>query len=201
MLHNTLMAYLGLFASMWMVMGVIVAGIRYKGYSHSRQFLSELGATGSPTEKFSPAINNFPLGLLFVGFGFYVSQFDKSSTLIFFSGLLIVLHGLGTWIAGYFPMDADPYTKTPTFKSRIHALAGMIMFLSLLIAPVLLVFSPLFTWGFKLFSIACVFASIHFTLSFVRSYKVKKNLGTYQRLSYGAQLVWLSGLSLVLAAQ
>lgn len=195
------MAYSGLLASIWMVMGVVVAGIRYKGYSHSRQFLSELGATGSPTEKFSPAINNFPLGLLFIGFGLYVSQFNSSSTLIFSSGLLIVLHGLGTWIAGYFPMDSDPYTKTPTFRSRVHAFAGMIMFLSLLIAPTLLVFSPLFTLGFKLFSIACLFTSIYFTLIFARSFKVKKNIGTYQRLSYGAQLAWISGLSLVLAAQ
>lgn len=196
---NQVLAYSGLLASIWIVVGVIIAGMKYEGYSHAKQFCSELGATGSPTEKFSPLINNYPLGLLFIGFGFYVGQLDSSSTLLVIIGLLIVVHGFGTWIAGYFPMDANPYSNSPTLSCKIHSLAGLAMTASFLTAPLLVAFSSFFTLNFKIFSVACLLASIFFMSALFRSYKAQGNLGTYQRLSYGAQLIWLSGLSIILA--
>ena len=44
--------YCGLIASIWIVFGIFIAAKRYPNYSHMTQFCSELGAKGSPTEKF-----------------------------------------------------------------------------------------------------------------------------------------------------
>ncbi|WP_140391193.1 DUF998 domain-containing protein, partial [Pseudoalteromonas sp. JB197] len=110
-MFETIAIYSGLIATLWIFIGVYVASRFYEGYSHSKQFCSELGATGSPTEKLSPLINNYPLGFLFCFFGWYLAQLANVSILVNIVGWLVIVHGIGTWVAGYFPMDADPFTR------------------------------------------------------------------------------------------
>jgi hypothetical membrane protein len=192
----------GVIATVWLVVGVAVAGRYYPGYSHKTQFCSELGASGSPTERLSPLINNYPLGLLFCLFGGYVAGLDEVSVLLTLSGYLIMLHGLGTWVAGYYPMDSDPYIKTPSRECIIHSWAGFIMLLALLIAPILVALSPtteLISLGFRLGSLLSVVGAIYYLWAMAKAVKSKGNTGWYQRISYGIQLLWLSSFSLMLA--
>ncbi|WP_444928868.1 DUF998 domain-containing protein [Microbulbifer sp. SSSA002] len=188
-------AYFGIISFVWMVVGVTLAGIKYTGYSHSKQFCSELGAIGSPTQKLSPLINNYPLGLFFCLFGLHILQIEQASILLTLIGSLIIIHGIGTWVAGYFPMDADPYTQNPSRACQIHSWAGMFMLLSLLLAPLLSIFTNDFSMGFRLFSATCLFFAIYFTVTLKKAYEQKTNPGLHQRLSYAAQLIWLAGLS------
>jgi hypothetical protein len=193
--------YSGLIATIWIFIGVYVAGRFYTGYSHSKQFCSELGATGSPTEKLSPLINNYPLGFLFCFFGWYLAQLSNVSTLVNVAGWLVIAHGVGTWVAGYFPMDADPFTKNPTFNCKVHSWAGFIMLLSLVIAPILVAISPTtetIPLYFRIFSLLSVVAAVYFLFAMAKAVKSQSNPGTYQRISYGFQLIWLSVFSLVL---
>ena len=126
-----------------------------------------------------------------------------ASTLSSIAGVLIIVHGIGTWIAGYFPMDADPYTKSPSFSRNVHSWAGFIMLLALLIAPILFIIAPtteVITAEFKIFSLLSIVATVYFIVTFAKACKKNTNPGLHQRLSYGAQLIWLSGLSLVLTS-
>jgi hypothetical membrane protein len=192
------LAYSGVIAALWVLVGVTIAAKNYGGYSHSKQFLSELGAKNSPVEKLSPLINNYPIGLLFTLFGGYLIYLDDFAVLSYV-GWLVILHGIGTWVAGYFPMDTDPYTQSPSLSCKVHTLAGSVMSLSLLIAPFLCLLSNVFPTTFKLFTLACLLISIAFMLTLANAFNKKTNLGTHQRLSYSAQLVWLSGLSIFVA--
>ena len=185
----------GLIASIWIVASVTIAGYLYGGYSHARQLCSELGAAGSPTEKISPFINNYPLGILFCIFGFFLIKHNVSLHVVVV-GWLVVLHGVGTLIAGYYPMDADPYTKKPTRECEFHTLAGVLMLFTLFLAPVVLLFSDI-SLNFKLFTIICLLLFLGFMAKMVLEYKNRGRIGLYQRLSYGAQLLWLGGFSLV----
>lgn len=108
-----LLAFTALIASVWIVIGVFTVAKRYPGYSHKKQFCSELGATGSATEKLSALINNYPLGILFCAFGWYVINLENVPFLVASVGWLSIIHGIGTWVAGYFPMDADPILNRP----------------------------------------------------------------------------------------
>ena len=194
-------AYSGLLASIWIVFGILIAANLYPNYNHMKQFCSELGAKGSPTEKLSPLINNYPLGFLFCFFGWHLAQLSDVSILVNISGWLVIIHGVGTWIAGYFPMDADPYTIEPTLSCKVHSWAGFIMLLSLLVAPILIAISPStdsISLYFRIFSIASVLATTYYLYAMVKAIKNKGNPGTYQRISYGVQLIWLSVFSLVL---
>lgn len=184
----------GLVAALWIVAGVTLAGARYPGYSHKRQLCSELGAVGSPTQKFSPLVNNYPLSILFCVFGGYL-MYASNAFMLFTVGCLVVVHGVATGVAGYYPMDADPYIETPSKQCEVHALAGVVMLLSLLAANVLVIFLPTST-GFLVFSVTCLVLALAFLMVMAMEYKKRGNIGLYQRLSYGAQLLWLAGYSI-----
>ncbi|MBW8184887.1 DUF998 domain-containing protein [Shewanella nanhaiensis] len=201
-MFETFSIYSGLIATIWISIGVYIAGRFYTGYDHARQFCSELGATGSPTEKLSPLINNYPLGALFCLFGCYLTQLSNVSILVNITGWLVIIHGVGTWVAGYFPMDADPFTKAPTFNCKVHSWAGFIMLLSLVIAPILIAISPTsdtVPLPFRIFSMISVIGAVYYLLAMAKAVKAQTNAGIYQRISYGFQLIWLSVFSLVLA--
>ena len=200
-MFETIAIYSGLIATLWIFIGVYVASRFYEGYSHSKQFCNELGATGSPTEKLSPLINNYPLGFLFCFFGWYLAQLANVSILVNIVGWLVIVHGIGTWVAGYFPMDADPFTKHPTFSCKVHSWAGFIMLLSLVVAPILIAISPtteITPLYFRVFSIVSVIATVYYLFAMAKAIKLQSNPGSYQRISYGIQLSWLSVFSIVL---
>lgn len=198
---STLLALSGLVATVWLIAGVVIAARHYPSYSHTKQFCSELGAEGNPTQTLSPLINNYPLSLLFAIFGVFIFKNQPEYTSWAIIGWMIVAHGVGTLIAGYFPMDRDPYTTQPTFSCKIHSAAGFVMMVSLLIAPVTATLSATFPLWFRLLSIASVFGCIAFSISLAKAYKNKTNPGLHQRISYGFQLAWLAVLSLYLANQ
>ncbi|MFP3349854.1 DUF998 domain-containing protein [Pseudoalteromonas sp. SIMBA_153] len=200
-MFETIAIYSGLIATLWIFIGVYVASRFYEGYSHSKQFCSELGATGSPTEKLSPLINNYPLGFLFCFFGWYLAQLANISILVNIAGWLVIVHGIGTWVAGYFPMDADPFTKHPTFSCKVHSWAGFIMLLSLVVAPILIAISPtteVISLYFRVFSIVSVITTVYYLFAMAKAIKLQSNPGSYQRISYGIQLSWLSVFSIAL---
>ncbi|MGX9460204.1 DUF998 domain-containing protein [Shewanella sp. A14] len=193
--------YSGLIATIWIVIGVYIAGRFYSGYDHGKQFCSELGAAGSPTEKLSPIINNYPLELLFSLFGCYLAQLTDVSLLVNITGWLVIVHGIATWVAGYFPMDADPFTKSPTVSCKVHSWAGFIMLLSLTVAPILIAISPttdMIPLYFRFFSIFSVIATIYYLFAMAKAIKNQSKPGVYQRISYGCQLIWLSVFSIIL---
>ncbi|WP_343043955.1 DUF998 domain-containing protein [Pseudoalteromonas caenipelagi] len=118
------------------------------------------------------------------------------------SGWLIIAHGIGTWIAGYFPMDKDPYTKSPSLSCKIHSLAGLVMLFSLLISPVIIAASQksiYVPFCFRLVSVITASLVIYYLVKMAKAYEMKKRAAYYQRISYWLNLVWLSVFSLMLA--
>ena len=193
-----LLAYTAIIASIWIVIGVFTVAKLYPSYSHNKQFCSELGAAGSATEKLSPLINNYPLGILFCAFGWYVINLENAPILVVLVGWLSIVHGIGTWVAGYFPMDANPYTESPTVTCQVHSWAGLVMLLSLLIAPILIAISDYLSISFRVFSACFVCVTCYFCFRLTKAFKQRTNAGAYQRLAYGVQLIWLSAFSLVI---
>jgi len=196
---NDLLVLFGLLPFVWISVGLYVAGRFYPQYSHKTQFCSELGAIGSPTQKLSPVINNFPLGFIFCILGALLFE-QTTNTIILFTAICVVIHGVGTVIAGIFGMDFDPYIKTPSRSGIIHSWAGFIMFMSLLLPQFVILFQvDLIGLNFKLVSILYLVLTLYFTIKLRQSYHQKTIPGLYQRLSYGAQLIWLAHLSIYLS--
>lgn len=194
----------GMIIPVWLFIGVTIAGAMNPGYSHVSQAMSELGAKGSMTHVISPLINNFPLGILFIAFGLYLISTLKHSKLAIFSGVMVLVHGVGSIFAGYFSCDAGCQPASPSISQILHNLSGLIMFLSLTIAGWLWVYlgkkqlgSTFLSW----FSFFCMVVALGAALMLPQAVESGQYFGLYQRINYGVSVIWLAVLSYSLAKQ
>src|SRR5690349_1381935 len=83
----------GLLIPLWLLAGVWFTAQAYPGYNHLQQAMSQLGAVGSPTQNWSPLVNNFPLAILFALFAWGLARRWRGSKLALLSAALVLLHG------------------------------------------------------------------------------------------------------------
>lgn len=197
---ETILPYTGVIASVWIVLGIYIASLFYPNYSHSKQFCSELGAFGSPTQKLSPAINNYPLGILFIAFGGYLIALHQSHFPTVVIGAMAIIHGVCTWVCGFFPMDADAYTKTPSKSCKILTWSGLLMLVSFIVAPLIVAFSNYYPLALRIVSGLSILGCVYFSYKLAKALELKTVPGLYQRLSYGFQILWLFIYSLFVVA-
>lgn len=189
----------GVAAPLWMLMGVIIVARLYPGYSHRYQVMSELGARNRATTKIHPWVNNFPIGLWFVLFGVALLKNELTNGLLFFTGILMMVQGISHWVTGLFPCDEDMGIPKPSKGQVIHNLAGLVMYLSLLIACLLwaIKIHSLPRW-FSLYSAFSALISVVTLVLMLRALKTNVNLGLYQRINYGVLAAWVMVLSVML---
>lgn len=188
----------GIVIPLWLLVGVILAASFYPGYSHRHQALSELGATGAPTDVLSPLINNFPLGGLFLLFAYAVFKTFPHFRLAKFSAVLIGVHGVASIGAGLFSCDMGCNPPSPSVDQQLHNLFGAVMFLSLLIASALwgsLSWRVLQCRWLAVLSAACCALAILTLWPMAAAIESGENFGVYQRLNYGVSVLWLSALA------
>lgn len=117
---------------------------------------------------------------------------------LFGSGILFGIHGLSHIITGLFPCDEDLGASQPSIRQKIHNVAGLVMYFSLLLACFLWVLAPGEVSGwFWWYTAGTLVFSVLFLIFMVKALETDHNLGLYQRLSYGALALWCAVLSLV----
>ena len=196
---SNLFLFCGIMILPWLVLGVYYAGSLTPGFDHVSQLMSELGARGSRTEKISPIINNYPIGILFIVFGLGVylkSQNEKSKVL---ASVLFIVHGLGSIFAGVFSCDMGCPLVGGSLDQYIHTLSGLVMFGSLSMAC-LMWCSPNFNLTesgiFGIFSLVCLILASIFLLVATVSLFLGEYAGLFERLSYGILCAWLLVLAI-----
>jgi len=188
----------GLLIPVWLLVGVWFTAQAYPGYNHLQQAMSQLGATGSPTQSWSPLVNNFPLAILFALFAWGLARRWHGSKLALLSAALVLLHGLGSLGTGWFPCDQGCAPAQPSLSQQLHNLCGLLMFLSLTLA------SALWAWlgnriagsrALALFSLACVVLAIITVALMAQAAQNGQLFGLYQRLNYGVSVIWVASLA------
>jgi hypothetical protein len=118
-----------------MALTVVVAGALTPGYSHVSQYISELGARGSPHEWGVRLAGFLPSGILLLAFcSFAYAALPRSA------GTTLALVGLALYAAGYlvaaaYPCDLGCRPDKPTTSQLIHNAGGL---LGYLLAPAFL---------------------------------------------------------------
>ncbi|MDU9390370.1 DUF998 domain-containing protein [Pseudomonas sp. zfem002] len=188
----------GLLIPFWLFFGVLLTARQFPGYSHVDLAMSQLGAVGAPTHDVSPWLNNLPLGVLFVLCGLGVWRRFQGARLAAVSALLVMLHGLASISAGYFPCDQGCLPAEPSLSQRLHNLSGLVMFLSLTLASTLWIFlarrllgSPGFAW----FCLLCTGLTLVTVGLMAEALESGHGFGLYQRLNYGIAVAWLAVLA------
>ncbi len=113
----------------WFTVTVVVAGFFYPEYSHTSQFISELGATGSPHGRYVSYFGFIPVNLFILAFVitcFLVMPKTKKNRLyVNITGLaFIAVYGLTLGIAALFPCDFECRPVEPTISHNIHLLSA-----------------------------------------------------------------------------
>ena len=183
-----------------MLVSVTYSGMIYPNYSHVSQAMSELHAVGSPIETIAPFLNHYPLSILFVGFGWFVTScFSTWAGKV--SGYLIILHGLATVSAGYFPCDPGCGPEGSSVSHILHGLSGLVVLLTFLVVPAIWAFAAkndLAAEWFGRFSWIVVLGQIAVLIPTVKAMSTGDYFGLYQRVAYSIPLVWLAVFSIVL---
>lgn len=162
----------------------IVLGKHYPGYDHLRDTISTLGIPISPVQKYERA-TLIAVGCLFLVFA--VGQAGFFQTMQWshkFYLLGIILFGIGTILAGFFP--EDPRGIEETISGKIHGIASGIGFLFLILNPLWSVwineFAQLKLVNIVIFPLAII-SFILFLLSENRTTGILQYTGFFQRLN------------------
>lgn len=124
----------GVFGPLLWLSLIAVAGAIRPEYSHSLQYISELGERGGVTE-FMMRYAAFGFsGILYLCFSAALVSIFQGNWVAILSGLLIGLDGIGRIGAGVFPCDLG--CEGPSWSQEMHKLFATVGFLSAVVAAV-----------------------------------------------------------------
>jgi hypothetical membrane protein len=185
----------GIAAPMLWVAALAYIGSLQPEYSHSRQYISELAARGTPTQHVMQVAGFILPGLMVVAFGLLVGLSAQTK----FAGAgaaLLIVAGLARITAGVFSLDPCCAQGAPSFSERIHNAAGA-GYLVTMVAAVLIwcvvtdrTFRTRVRW-FRWYSQATLVAAITLPWWLMRFGSDPANVGLFQRATFGVLNLWI----------
>jgi len=140
---NLLLAF-PIISLLWFAGTIIIAGLYYPEYSHITQFISELGATGSPHGEYVNYLGFIPTEIFILAFVFtcfLVIPKTKSNVI----GLsFIIVYGITLGISALYPCDFECRPVEPTVSHNIHMMSAFPGYLCGIIAIFILSSGPSF---------------------------------------------------------
>jgi hypothetical membrane protein len=131
----------GLFGPVLFAITIFIAGMAFSGYDHANRVISDLGAVDNPVKDFMNVFGFMLFGILIMAFSVGVYRLRGKNLLGKVITTLFSLGGLGMFLIGVFPADADTGQHPPlrTFTGEMHNLATISPFPFLFPAFILLV--------------------------------------------------------------
>lgn len=104
---------------------VIYGAASYPGYDHASRFISELGASGAPTETLIRFGTFLPAGILLMLFSFAGAKVLPRSALTTLGFGLLAYNGFGLATAALFPCDLGCRPESPSISQILHNLLAL----------------------------------------------------------------------------
>jgi hypothetical membrane protein len=190
----------GIVAPLMWVTAVVYSGATVPGYSHSQQYISELAAQGSPTQRVMQVTGFVVPGVLIAAFGVSIGLRSRA-WLVGIGAACVTLSGLFRMAAGLVPCDAGCGRIAASGRQSLHNLAGATFVLVAIGAAALWIVSdarpPARSIWFAALSLATVMLAIGAApLLMATGMANGGDVGTFQRVSLGALNVWLLVLAI-----
>lgn len=174
------------------LVSLIAAALR-PDYSHLRNVISELGASGTPHAAFMNYAGFVPAGVMFAAFGVALARFLPRHRLTGTAALLVTLFGCGLATAGIISCDPGCPQTGGSLEQRVHDGIGPLMTLSLILSAGILgiYFRRLPAWRhLSIYSLLTSALALLFLVALMRSLKTWTLTGLWQRLLLTTLLVW-----------
>lgn len=177
---------------MVVVLGTLLAGARFPGYSHARQYISELGARGAPDGEWVTYGMFLPAGLLLTAFAWHASRVLPRS-----GGMLTGLAGVALYAFGYvasvpFRCEFGCRPDEPDLAQMLHSLAGGISYLCGAVGLLILGLSALRWPRARSLAAAGLAGGALSLLVFAGLSEDFEYAGIAQRLIEGSMLGWIA---------
>jgi hypothetical protein len=192
----------GMLAIVFYSMHVLIGGMKWKGYSHLKQPISDLTATGAPNRDLMLMLTKIYgfLALLFA-VSFTVLESKEHHSLVFWGGVSFIILHLISILYPVFPQDL-PGVKA-TLKGRMHILITALIVPFTILTPFLIGFGFISEpqwYTFGLYSIITGILILVFGGTTAIFYAKKlPYFGLVERLNIGALQAWTFVFSLVLS--
>lgn len=178
---------------------VVTAAALRPDYSHTHQFISELGAIGSPNAAVMNYLGFVPAGLLVAGFGFALSRVLPREPLVFVGSALVMLFGAGIATSGVVSCDFGCPQNGGSVQNTIHNRIAPAAFLCLIVAAGILAarFRTLHSWaGLAKYSAASAFLGLVLLAVLASTLEARHMTGTWQRLLLLVLFSWCATVSI-----
>ena len=130
MTNTRMMIWLAIASYCWLAGTVLIGGVIYPDYSHASQFMSELGANGSPIGAY---VNHLGFAvteiLLLCSLAIAWQLLPKKPATLNGFGLLVAYPILIS-ISAFSPCDFQCRPEQPTLTHTIHIVSGLLAYLS-----------------------------------------------------------------------
>jgi hypothetical membrane protein len=183
----------GAVGSLIMTVMTILVGTLRPGYDHLDQFISELGATGTPYSGLMNYGGFVPTGLAFLAFAVSTRSLVPQTRSSVLATVLLVLFSGGGITAGLASCDVGCPQGSGSLSNVVHDTVSPLAFLSLIVAAAALgvYFRRAPEWrSFWLYSIATSIASVGLMIALVSSLESRALTGLWQRLLLATLFVW-----------
>jgi len=176
------------------LLGVIIGGILWPGYSHYSQTVSTLTEANAPNQNVMvPLFGLYNIFVILFGFGMYLAVYR---TKIPVGPMLLIASGVGGLILFFFPQD--PQRPLVSFAGTMHVVvAGIIALLSLLaMGAIWRHFRKDDRWaGYDTFCLMMLSIAIAFG-GFGAASITTGYAGLAERISIGTILCWMEVLAI-----
>jgi hypothetical membrane protein len=186
------MALGGLIGPMLFTTTTLICASLRPDYSHIHQFISELGATGTPNAALMNWIGFTLSGLLIAAFGLSLILVLPKQFLARTASVLILLFGVGLIVVGFFSCD-EGCPRDGSLENNIHDQISGPIFLCAILGCFTLgfVFKRLADWrSLWLYSIGSAIVSSFFLIALVNSLDSYRFTGIWQRLLLLTLFLW-----------
>jgi len=192
--------YSGIIAPWWWAgMIVLCASLWPQHYDHTQQFISELGAHGSPTQTLMVWGGFYVTGVLYALFGIALMLVHERQRLAQAAGLVILFAGLTRLGTGYFPCEAGCNALPGSIDHVWHHIFARIGYACLTLATLLWGLScrQQHARGFAIYSFVTVAITIVLLALLQHSIEPRTNTGLYQRLVTLSLSSWIFVLACI----
>lgn len=129
------LAICGLAAPVVYATAVMTASFKYPGYDHLTNFISELGASGSPSAGIMNFAGFLPYGLLVVAFTLAIHRGIRPDVGGWLGPAILALYGLAYVGVALAPCDPGCQSATPSLHHRLHFLLSDFISLTAILGP------------------------------------------------------------------
>ena len=129
------LAVCGVVAPVVYTAATIAASLKYPGYDHLKNFISELGATGAPGAGIMNFAGFLPYGVLMVAFALAVHRGIRADVGGWLGPSILGVYGLAYVGVALAPCDPGCQAATPSLHHRMHLLLGDLIFLTAVLGP------------------------------------------------------------------